>query len=58
MQVTNAVVAQNGETVTASNASYDATISPGGSTTLGLQGTWSASDAAPATFTLNGTACP
>jgi acetylxylan esterase len=53
----NAAVAQNGETVTASNASYDATISPGGTATLGLQGTWTSSDATPTTFTLNGTPC-
>lgn len=53
----NATVAQNGKTVTASNASYDAAISPGGSTTVGMQGTWSSSDAAPASFTLNGTPC-
>ena len=53
----NATVAQSGETVTASNASYDAAISPGGSTTLGMQGTWASSDAAPASFTVNGTGC-
>ena len=53
----NATVAQNGEAVTASNASYNATISPGGTATLGLQGTWASSDAAPTAFTINGTAC-
>ena len=28
-----------------------------GSTSFGLQGTWTASDASPASFTLNGTTC-
>ena len=49
--------AQSGEGVTITNASYNATIAAGGSTTLGFQGTWTSSDAAPATFTLNGTTC-
>jgi hypothetical protein len=43
--------------VTIANESYNATIPAGGSTSLGFQGTWSASDAAPTAFTVNGTAC-
>jgi cellulase/cellobiase CelA1 len=53
----NAAVTQSGASVTATNVSYDGTISPGGSVSFGFQGTWKNSDAAPASFTLNGTAC-
>jgi len=48
---------QSGEAVTATNASYDGSISPGGSISFGFQGTWASSDAPPASFTLNGTTC-
>jgi alpha-galactosidase len=48
---------QTGENVTVTNASYNGTIQPGGSTTLGFQGTWNSSDATPTAFTLNGTPC-
>jgi poly(hydroxyalkanoate) depolymerase family esterase len=53
----NATVTQSGEGVTATNASYDATIAPGGNTSAGLQGTWTSSDSAPTSFSVNGTAC-
>jgi cellulase/cellobiase CelA1 len=53
----NATVTQNGTSVTAANASYDGTISPGGSVSFGMQGTWKSNDTAPSGFTLNGTAC-
>jgi endo-1,4-beta-xylanase len=53
----SAAVTQNGTSVTAVNASYDATISPGGSTSFGMQGTWTASDTAPSSFSVNGSAC-
>jgi acetylxylan esterase len=53
----NATVVQNGTSVSASNASYDPVISPNSSVSFGIQGTWSASDAAPAAFTVNGVAC-
>jgi Glycosyl hydrolase family 48/Cellulose binding domain/Putative Ig domain len=53
----NGVASQSGENVTITNESYNATISAGGNTTLGFQGTWSASDAPPTSFTVNGTAC-
>jgi Cellulose binding domain len=48
---------QSGENVTITNASYNGTIAAGGSTSLGFQGTWASSDAAPTAFTLNGTTC-
>jgi cellulase/cellobiase CelA1 len=53
----NAAVTQAGTSVTAANLSYNATISPGGSQSFGFQGTWAASDAAPASFSVNGTTC-
>ncbi len=59
-KVTNgwsATVTQSGEAVTATNVSYDSTIGPGGSVTVGWQGTWASSDASPTAFTLNGAAC-
>jgi O-glycosyl hydrolase len=59
-KVTNgwsAAVTQSGETVTATNVSYDGTISPGSNVTVGWQGTWTSSDASPTAFTLNGAAC-
>ena len=51
------VASQSGETVSIANASYNGTIPASGSTSLGFQGTWTSSDAAPASFTLNGAAC-
>jgi acetylxylan esterase len=53
----NAAVSQSGSGVTAANLSYDATISPGGNVSFGLQGTWASNDTAPTSFSLNGTAC-
>ncbi|WP_232248490.1 cellulase family glycosylhydrolase [Streptacidiphilus rugosus] len=53
----NAAVTQSGAKVSATNLSYNGTIAPGADTSFGFQGTWSASDAAPTGFTLNGAAC-
>ncbi len=53
----NGVASQTGENVTITNESYNATIAAGGSTSLGFQGTWTNSDAAPTTFKVNGTTC-
>ena len=53
----NGTAGQSGENVTITNASYNGTIAPGGSTSVGFQGTWTSSDAAPAAFTLNGGNC-
>jgi acetylxylan esterase len=53
----NATLSQNGTSVTAASASYDAAISPGESVSIGFQGTWTSNDTPPAAFTLNGTAC-
>ncbi|MGA5037464.1 PHB depolymerase family esterase [Streptomyces capoamus] len=43
--------------VTATNAAYNATIAPGASVTIGYQATHTGNSAAPAAFTLNGSAC-
>ena len=53
----NGTVAQSGENVTITNASYNGTITPGGNASLGFQDTWTNSDAAPTAFTVNGAAC-
>jgi O-glycosyl hydrolase len=53
----NGQVTQSGAGVSIVNERYNATIAAGGSTSLGFQGTWTASDAVPASFTLNGKTC-
>jgi hypothetical protein len=53
----NGSSSQSGENVTITNASYNGSIATGGNTSLGFQGTWTNSDAAPISFTLNGTTC-
>jgi endoglucanase len=53
----NATATQSGEKVTADSESYDATIAATGSVTIGFTGTYTTSDASPASFTVNGTAC-
>jgi hypothetical protein len=56
-QIWNATDTQTGGTVSATNASYNGTIAPGGSTNFGFNGSWNGSNTSPAAFTLNGTAC-
>ncbi len=53
----NAIVTQNAAAVTATNASYNATIAPGGNASFGFQGSWTSNDANPTSFTLNGASC-
>jgi endo-1,4-beta-xylanase len=53
----NGGFSQAGENATLTNASYNGSIAPGGSVTVGFQGTWTSSDAAPTAFTLNGATC-
>ncbi|MEV0236290.1 PHB depolymerase family esterase [Nonomuraea sp. NPDC050786] len=43
--------------VTAKNVSYNGSLAPGGSTTIGFQANHTGNTAAPAAFTLNGAAC-
>jgi hypothetical protein len=37
--------------------SYNSSLSPGTSTSVGIQGTWTNSNAAPTQFTINNAAC-
>jgi hypothetical protein len=53
----NGTISQSGENVSITNASYNGTIASGGNTSLGFQGTWTSSDTAPSSFSVNGTAC-
>ena len=56
-QIWNGLASQTGNQVTvtnARNASYNGTIAPGQSVSLGFNGTWATSDANPTAFTLNG----
>ncbi|AWT46393.1 MULTISPECIES: glycoside hydrolase family 6 protein [Streptomyces] len=53
----NAKVTQSGTNVTAANESYNGSLAGGGSVSFGFQGTYSGSNAVPATFTLDGVTC-
>jgi poly(hydroxyalkanoate) depolymerase family esterase len=53
----NGGFSQSGENATLTNASYNGSIPAGGSVSVGIQGTWTNSDAAPTSFTLNGASC-
>ncbi|MFD3496622.1 glycoside hydrolase family 6 protein [Streptomyces sp. NPDC058676] len=53
----NAKVSQSGTAVTATNESYNGTLATGGSASFGFQGTYSGTNALPATFTLDGVTC-
>ncbi|WP_306827512.1 cellulase family glycosylhydrolase [Catenuloplanes nepalensis] len=56
-QAWNATVTQSGAAVTARNASYNAGLGTNASVSFGFNGSWSGSNANPATFALNGTTC-
>jgi cellulose 1,4-beta-cellobiosidase len=49
--------AQSGKHVTATNLSYNGSLASNASTSLGFNGTYSGTNAAPTAFTLNGAAC-
>jgi acetylxylan esterase len=53
----NGGFSQSGENATLTSASYNGAIAPGGSVTVGFQGTWTNSDAAPTAFSVNGATC-
>lgn len=53
----SATVSQSGAAVTATSTSFNGSLAPGGTASFGFQGSYSASDAAPTSFTLNGSAC-
>jgi len=59
-KVTNAwsaTATQSGQSVSATNASYNGTIAPGANTSFGFQGTFTSNDSSPTSFTVNGAAC-
>jgi endo-1,4-beta-xylanase len=53
----NMALTQTGQSVSATNLSFNTTIPAGGNQTMGFQGTWTSNDAAPTTFSVNGKAC-
>jgi cellulase/cellobiase CelA1 len=53
----NASYVQSGEQVTATAESYNSTIAPSGSVTVGFTGTYKNSDGPPASFMVNGSTC-
>lgn len=53
----NATYAQSGSTVTATNVAYNGTIPANGSTQIGFNGSYTSTNTAPSTFTLNGATC-
>jgi endoglucanase len=52
-----AIPAQSGASVTAVNEPYNASIPAAGSVTIGFTGSFTSSNAAPASFAVNGTTC-
>ncbi|MEV5882132.1 glycoside hydrolase family 6 protein [Streptomyces sp. NPDC052020] len=53
----NARVTQSGAAVTAANEGYNGQLATGGSVSFGFQGSYSGTNAIPATFTLDGVTC-
>jgi O-glycosyl hydrolase len=53
----NGIATQSGRNVTITNASYNAAIPAGGSTSMGFNGAWTSNNTSPTTFTVNGAAC-
>nr|WP_230395204.1 cellulose binding domain-containing protein [Plantactinospora alkalitolerans] len=56
-QAWSASYTQSGSQVTATNVSWNGSISPGGATSFGFIANWAGSNAKPTAFTLNGAAC-
>ena len=52
-----ATYTQSGEQVTTTAESYNATIAPSGTVTIGFTGTFTTSDTTPTSFSVNGTTC-
>ncbi|MFF7159383.1 glycoside hydrolase family 9 protein [Streptomyces sp. NPDC008139] len=53
----NGVLTQSGQTVTARDAGYNATLAPGGTVDIGFTATYRTSNVVPHGFTVNGTVC-
>ncbi|WP_432933453.1 arabinofuranosidase catalytic domain-containing protein [Microbispora sp. CA-135349] len=56
-QLWNGTMTQSGAQVTVADAGYNGTLATGASTSFGFNGAYSGTNPAPASFTLNGTAC-
>ncbi|GGO32221.1 arabinofuranosidase catalytic domain-containing protein [Microbispora bryophytorum] len=56
-QLWSGSVTQSGAQVTVADAGYNATLATGASTSFGFNASWNGTNPAPASFTLNGTAC-
>ncbi|MGW5581455.1 cellulose binding domain-containing protein, partial [Micromonospora chokoriensis] len=56
-QAWNATVTQSGAAVTARNVSYNGTITTNGQVSFGFNGSWTGSNPAPTSFSLNGVVC-
>ncbi|MEU1888888.1 cellulase family glycosylhydrolase [Micromonospora rifamycinica] len=56
-QAWNATVAATGDQATAKNLSYNASIATNGTVSFGFNGSWSGSNPAPTSFSLNGVTC-
>ncbi|MFR9798823.1 glycoside hydrolase family 6 protein [Streptomyces sp. MS06] len=53
----NAKISQSGADVTADNESYNGSLASGGTVSFGFNGSYSGTNAVPATFTLDGVTC-
>jgi hypothetical protein len=53
----SATWSQSGQAVTARPLSWNSTLAPGGSTTIGFNGTHTGGTAEPTTFTVGGSTC-
>jgi len=53
----NASITASGSQVTATNLSYNATIATNATVSFGFNGSWSGTNTAPTSFTLNGVTC-
>ena len=56
-QLWNGNVAQSGSQVTVTNASYNGTVSSGGTVSFGFNGAWTTSNPSPTAFAFNGVSC-
>jgi endo-1,4-beta-xylanase len=56
-QLWNGSVAQSGSQVTVTNASYNGTVSSGGTVSFGFNGAWTTSNPSPTAFAFNGVSC-
>jgi alpha-galactosidase len=56
-QAWGATYSQSGAQVTATNAAWNASISPGATASFGFISSWSGTNTKPTAFTLNGSEC-